>query len=106
MFSARVYTRLRVTCTSSVYESRHPGSESRPWRVALGPWRRPMASRTSSVRVNDDPDGQVNLRYLPEADMYVGMSLHLGQCSRCDTTWLPCWCKALELRVRTRRAAL
>ena len=44
-----------------------------------------MASRTSSVRVNDDPDGQVNLRYLPEADMYVGMSLHLGQCTRTST---------------------
>ena len=68
-----------------------------------------MASRTSSMRVNDDPDGQVNLRYLPElapeADMYVVDVVALGTMhAHFDTTRLPCQCEAL--RVRTRRAAL
>ena len=61
------------------------------------------ASRTSSKLVNEDPDGEVNL---PEAEYAMDVVALGTMRARCVTTGLPCWCKALRLRVRTRRAAL
>ena len=49
-----VYKSLSALVTST-------NIESRPRLVSLGPWLLPMASRTSSMLVNDDPDGEVNL---------------------------------------------
>ena len=100
MSSAREESQVLVKCTSAVYElpSRHPVSESRTWRVALSPSRRPMARGTDSMRVNDDPDVCCGRMYAVGVVALGTMHAH------CVTKGLPCGCEAL--RVRTKRAAL
>ena len=64
----RTWDNVCAQCTSYVYES-----SARVTSPSIRVTKRPMASRTSSVRVNDHPDGEVNL---PKAE-YVG----LGGCT-------------------------
>ena len=91
----------RVQSMSQVYQSSARVSESRPWRVALSPWRQPMASHTSSMLVNDDPDVTC-----PKQSMYSVDVVALAQWSRAQRHHRTALLVRGTACVRTRRAVM
>ena len=91
----------RVQCMSHLRPS--PSIRVMPmWQVALGPWRRPMVSRTSSMRLMTI---KIKRSTCPKKSMYAVDVAAVGTMhTRCITTGLPCGCDALN--VMTRRARL
>ena len=77
------------------------------WRVALGPWRRPMASRTTStsmllmtIQMETRWRGQTARSRV----CMLWMSSHLGQCVHCVTTGQPCDLQGTECEDKDSRA--